>query len=192
MITIQVLGLDQFVVGRYSRENAGNIAQVFECSEDNISFYAPNAMMFHNGVEQTSWNTLVIVLAPKKYAPMEKAAAEVIASSMSLYSINIEVLFQYYDEASRHVFLNKEYPQFITTGEIRDDAASMQFGDVPERMEGDEDECDCEDGECDCEDGECHCGHHHHDGEEDEGEIFLGDAFEGFDERLAESTKHKN
>ncbi len=77
--------------------------------------------------------------------------------------------------------MNKDYPRFITTGEIRDDAASMQFGDVPETMEGEEEEEECDDEGC-----ECH--HHHH---EEEEEIYLGNAFEGFEERYEESLKNK-
>lgn len=182
MITIQVLGLDQFVVGRYSRESGANIANLFECPESEISFYAPNAMMFHNGVEQTSWNTLVKVLAPKKYRAFEAAVADYILKSLNLYSINVEIVFEYYEESSHYSYVNKDYPRFITTGEIRDDAASMQFGDVPETMEGEEEEEECDDEGC-----ECH--HHHH---EEEEEIYLGNAFEGFEERYEESLKNKN
>lgn len=183
MITIQVLGLDQFVVGRYSREHTGNLAQLFEVPEAELSFYAPNAMMFHNGVEQTSWNTLIIVLAPKECHPFERAVADYLTKTLSLFSINVEVIFEYYDRASRYESINKEYPRFITTDEIRDDAASMEFGDVPEMMEGEE-------GECDCDDEGCECHHHHH--EEEQEDIYLGDAFEGFEERYEESLKHKN
>ena len=177
MITIQILGLDQFVVGRYSRENLGNIAQAFECSEEDISFYAPNAMMFHNGVEQTSWNTVVVVLAPKKYRPLEAGAADVLMKTLSLFSINVDVVFQYFEESSHYSFVNKEYPRFITSEEIRDDYASMEFGDVPEVMEGEENE------------GEEPLAPHMN---PDTGEIYLGDAFEGFEERYEESLKKKN
>jgi len=185
MITIQVLGLDQFVVGRYSRENSGNLAQAFECSEDDISFYAPNAMMFHNGVEQTSWSILVKVLAPKKYAAVEKTVADVLLKSISFFSINVEVIFEYYDEVHRYAYVNDQYPRFITTDEIRDDGANMTFGEVPEAMEGEEEEDECDEEGCDC-------GHEHHHPEpgEGEGEIFLGNAFEGFEEALDDA--HKN
>ena len=179
MITIQVLGLDQFVVGRYSRENSGNIAQLFECGEELISFYAPNAMIFHNGVEQTSWNTLVIVRAPKKFHVFEKAVADYLMKSLALFSINVEVQFDYYEDNHRYSYVNKEYPRFITSDEIRDDGATMEFGDVPEMMEGEEEE-----------DEECDCGHEHHHHHEEE--VYLGNAFEGFEERYEESLKKKN
>ena len=38
MITITIYGLDQFVVGRLSREMTPNLAKLYEVSEDEILF----------------------------------------------------------------------------------------------------------------------------------------------------------
>ncbi len=174
MITIQILGLDQFVVGRYSREQTGNLAQLFHCGEDDVSFYAPNAMMFHNGVEQTSWNVLVIVLAPARFAEHEKAVADHIGKTLNQVALNIEVVFRYFDEASRYVYRNTEYPPFITSEEIRPRGGTMRFGDLPEDEEYEEEP---EEGDSE---------------EEGEEEVYLGNAFEGFEERYEASLKKKN
>ncbi len=174
MITIQILGLDQFVVGRYSRENTGSLAQLFHCGEDDISFYAPNAMMFHNGVEQTSWNVLVIVLAPSRFAAKEKEVSDYIGKTLNLFAINIQVLFQYYEEERRYEYRNTAFPPFITSEEIHDQGMTMRFGDLPEEEEDegtDEEEPASKEGE---------------------EEIYLGDAFEGFEERYEASLKKKN
>ena len=48
MITITILGLDQYIVGRLSRELTSNLAKIYEVSEDDINFIAPNNMVFHN------------------------------------------------------------------------------------------------------------------------------------------------
>mgnify|MGYP006982724032 FL=1 len=72
MITISVLGLDQFVVGHYSKEHTANLAELFETDSDEINFYAPSSMIFHNGVEQTSWNVEIRVLAECKYRIVEQ------------------------------------------------------------------------------------------------------------------------
>ncbi|MCR5349132.1 MAG: hypothetical protein K6E59_05980 [Bacilli bacterium] len=174
MITIQILGLDQFVVGRYSRENSEGLALAFGRPESDISFFAPNAMMFHNGVEQTSWNTLVVVLAPSGLKGKEKGVAEYLTKTLSLFSINVEVVFQYFDESSHYASVNEAYPRFITTEEIHQDEASLEFGDVPEQMDGEEeDEMDSIESK-------------------ETGEVYLGDAFEGFEERYEKLTKKKN
>ena len=173
MITIQILGLDQFVVGRYSREHSGSIAQLFQCGEEDVSFFAPDAMMFHNGVEQTSWNVLVIVLAPHRFAKSEQDVSDYIGRTLNNFAINIQVIFQYYEEENRHVYRNTEFPPFITQDEIRETGASMRFGDLPEEEEIEE---DSETGSS----------------EEGEEEVYLGNAFEGFEERYEASLKKKN
>ena len=61
MITISILGLDQFVVGDYSREITKKIADAYEINEDEILFYAPQAFIFHKGFDQwgkyTKWTS---------------------------------------------------------------------------------------------------------------------------------------
>ena len=66
MITISVYGLDQYVVGHYSKDHSKNIASLFEVDDHDVVFYSPNAYIFHEGVEQTSWNTIVKVNAPEQ------------------------------------------------------------------------------------------------------------------------------
>ena len=80
MITLTVYGLDQFVVGQLSKEMTRNLADLYEVSEDDINFIAPANMVFHNGVDQTSWNALVRVNAPKKVMVLQEDAANLIMS----------------------------------------------------------------------------------------------------------------
>ena len=175
MIIIQVLGLDQFVVGRYSREHTPNLAQLYETDEKEIVFYSPSSMVFHKGVEQTSWQTLVIIRADEKYAPLEDAVADYIIKTLTLFSINVHIQFDYVHGHHCHEYVNDQYPRYLDMAESHEDEYSLSFGEEPEAMEGDvvEEECDHE-----------HCHHHH-----EEEEIFLGDAFAGFEEKLQEAEK---
>ena len=118
MIIITVYGLDQFVVGRLSRELSANLADMFETTEDNFAFIASDAMVFHKGVEQTSWDTYINVKAPKKYAIIEDIVAHFLLEQFSYYSISVTVDFEYTDETHLHQKINKEYPRFITDENI--------------------------------------------------------------------------
>lgn len=173
MITISVLGLDQYIVGHYSKEHTANLASLFETTDDNISFYAPNAMVFHNGVEQTSWNTIVIVKAPHQFKPFENKVASYLLSTISPddnpFSINCSVEFEYYDEGTRYEKYNETYPRFIT------------FENVVEPDYGEEDD------DCDC-DPRDHAELDYN----DENQIYLGDTFEGLDEKIEAIKKAKN
>ncbi len=118
MITISILGLDQYVIGHYSKDHTKNIANLFETEMGNISFYAPDCYVFHNGVEQTSWNTIVRIHAPKEYAPFEENVAKYLLKTLKEFTINLSIEFYYYDKCHRHEYVNKEYPHFLTENNI--------------------------------------------------------------------------
>ena len=120
MITLTIYGLDQYIVGRLSREMTHNLADLDEVSEDDINFIAPNNMVFHNGVEQTSWNTLVRVHLPKKVMVLQDDAAKLIMNMIQGPTINVAVEFNYYSEDNRYEKINEDYPRFITDDNLVD------------------------------------------------------------------------
>ncbi len=193
MITFQILGLDQFVVGHYSKDHTANLAQLYESDESLINFYAPNSMVFHKGVEQTSWNTIVIVRAPEKYKPMESHIASYLIQTLSEFSVNLEIEFEYFSSSSRYEHVNDSYPRYIEEDNVKEAEITLS-NEMPDL--GCEDECCCEEHEHkndeDCchghEEGHCCC--RHHDGEEnDDEEIFLGNAFAGLEDELEKKGK---
>lgn len=120
MITLTVYGLDPYVVGRLSQEMTPNLAQLYEVSEDEINFVAPNNMVFHKGVDQTSWNTIIRVNLPKKLLVLQDQAAEIIMQMVQGPTINVAVEFYYYSQDNRYEKLNNEYPRFITDDNLVD------------------------------------------------------------------------
>lgn len=114
MVTISIYGLDQYVVGRYSKEHSANISSLLEVGEDDLVFYSPNAYVFHNGVEQTSWNTIVKVNAPEECEKLEDKVANYIIKTLKEFSIHLVVEFSYYHKHHRYEFVNKEYPRYIS------------------------------------------------------------------------------
>ena len=123
MITVTIYGLDQFVVGRLSREMTPNLAKLYETSEDEILFVAPENMVFHNGVEQTSWNIIIHVNAPMRTKIIEKQVATFILESIGDVAINKVVEFYYYSEDNRYSKFNDSYPRFIAADNLVDVAA---------------------------------------------------------------------
>ncbi|MCI5452193.1 hypothetical protein MR511_00380 [bacterium] len=176
MITIQIIGLDHFVVGQYSRENTGNIAQLFETKEDDVSFASTETVLLHQGVEQTSWNAVVWVHAPHKFEPFEKSVATYLMKTLANFCIHVEVEFDYYEDHAHYESINSSYPRFITADQVHD------ISEECEEEEYDEEE-DVENADPrDRADLDAH----------DENQIYLGNAFEGFDEKLEAARAKKN
>ena len=120
MITVFIYGLDQFVVGRLSREMTPNLAKLYEVSEDEIIFVAPENMVFHKGVEQTSWHIIIHVHAPKKVSVLQDQVAKLILESIGDVAINKILEFYYYSEDNRYTKLNESYPRFIASDNLVD------------------------------------------------------------------------
>lgn len=164
MIVISVLGLDQFVVGTYSRKNTANLANLFECMEEDIVFYSPNSMIFHKGIEQTSWHTEIIVRAPRKYEIFESKIADYLIKTFVDFSINTEITFTYYDIEHHYEHINEAYSRFIERSQL--DQEAMPYDDEEEEYEG-ANPLDRADLDID-----------------DENQIYLGNVFEGHEEEL--------
>ena len=136
MITVIIYGLDQFVVGRLSREMTPNLAKLYELSEDEILFIAPNDMIFHKGVEQTSWNIIIHVHAPKKVSVLQDQVAKLILESIGDVAINKILEFYYYSEDNRYSKINETYPRFIAA----DNLINVADEDYEDKEEGDGDD----------------------------------------------------
>ena len=136
MITVIIYGLDQFVVGRLSREMTPNLAKIYELSEDEILFIAPNDMIFHKGVEQTSWNIIIHVHAPKKVSVLQDQVARLILESIGDVAINKILEFYYYSEDNRYSKINMAYPRFIAA----DNLINVAEEDYEDKEEGEGDD----------------------------------------------------
>lgn len=138
MITIIFYGLDQFVVGRLSRELTENIAKLYEVKEEEITFVAPNDLVFHNGVEQTSWNLLIHVHAPKRSALVQDEVATFLLNAIGDVAIHKTVEFYYYVEGNRYQKINEDYPRFITEENLVDTEFDEYNEDIEEGEEDDQ------------------------------------------------------
>lgn len=114
MINIFVYGVDQFLVGDLSKEITPLLSKLYEVEEDDINFIAPNNMVFHKGVEQTSWKGLIKVEAPEELERVQKQASELLLHCLDEVCINMEVIFAYYCRHDRFVKYNEKYPKYLT------------------------------------------------------------------------------
>lgn len=113
MVTINIYGLDQFVVGELSQRITSNIAKIYEMDEDEVHFISSNNMVFHKGDEQTSWRVFVEVNAPKKVEVLQDQICNLLAHYISEVAIHLEIIFKYYSSGHYYKKLNNDYPLFL-------------------------------------------------------------------------------
>lgn len=140
MIMIEIRGLDQYVIGHYAKDVSSKIANLYEVDEDMVNFYAPESFIIHKGVEQTSWNALIIVRAPDKYKYFQDKVAHFLLETTKDFIINVAVEFDYYDEKNHYERINHEYPRYISE-------TNMVNLEIENEEEQEEDNCSCEEHE---------------------------------------------
>ena len=113
MILFEFIGLDQYLVGNLSKSLTKPLANILETSPDDIDFYAPNAQIYHDGVEQTSWHGLIRVSLPERFHPFEEKVAKVLIHEVKEVMVNIRIEFHYYEEHHVYEHRNEEYPLFM-------------------------------------------------------------------------------
>jgi len=113
MINIYVYGLDQFLVGDLSKEVTKNLAELMEVSEDDINFVAPNDMIFHKGVEQTSWRVIIEVKLPDAYTKIQNKIRDLLIHYVSQVAVHVEITFVYYFASEHYLQINQKYPLYL-------------------------------------------------------------------------------
>ena len=108
------------MVGNLSRELTPLVAKLYEVDEDEVNFIAPQAMVFHKGTEQTSWNILIKVNAPKKVSVLQDQMAELMLHGIGEVAIHVNVEFTYYSQDDRYTKINSSYPRYISEENLVD------------------------------------------------------------------------
>ncbi len=135
MITITMIGLDQYTVAHYSKDHTKNLADLFETSEENILFVATDSLTFYKGVDQPSWNSVIKVNAPSKFEAVKNVVAKYLISTLKDFSINLAIEFTFYHEHDRFEYINPDYPRFLTEENIAN-VEEDELNDGEELFEG--------------------------------------------------------
>ena len=114
MITITILGIDPYLLRQISKAATKKLANLYECKEDDIDFFAPEGLLVHNGVEQNTWNFIVRVHAPLKVKVLENEVSEVIHTFIKDACVNMTIEFYYYSQDNFHQYFSSNHPRFMT------------------------------------------------------------------------------
>ena len=117
MITVSLLGRDEYEAIRYTHKLHEAIKDIYHCKDEEINFFAPRSFLIHDGREQTSFLLDVKIEAPKGREEKEKEAANAIAALLKDdAAIHIRILFSYYDPKHEYRFTDSDYPLYRNKG----------------------------------------------------------------------------
>ncbi len=168
MINITFYGVDPYMLRGLSKDLTEKVANLCEVEKEDVLFMSSDGLLCHDGVEQDDWYALIYVDMPHELEFLEKKFIELFKLYLNKVTLHFEVIFRYYHNHSHYVELNNDYPRYI------DEKNQVYAQNDEELEENSEDECHDE-----------NCSHHH-----DE-RVYLGNAFEGFEEKLEEIKEKK-
>jgi len=137
MITISFLGLDPYTSQHISKDIYTKLAAIFQCDPEQIIVYAPESMLFHNGVDQTLWHALIHVNAPKIYRPYQAQVADLLLKVVQTHIIHAAIEFYYYEAGDRIESHDDEYPRFVTEANLVNVEEDGEQEDEREIYQGD-------------------------------------------------------
>ena len=136
MVNIFIYGLDQFVVGSISRDVSEDLAKLLEVDVDEINFIAPDSMVFHKGVEQTSWQAIVEVELPEECRYEQDNVARLLRHYIDENAIHVYFRFVYVNRKETKEDNNEDYPRYLT----EENQVDLSYDESEEREEGDGDD----------------------------------------------------
>lgn len=135
MIIIKCYGVDPYVAGAYSKKYLPLVKERFNL-EDDFLVICPDDYIFHDGVEQTSWQALLEVMISPKYRAIEKDLAHALISYFQVDVVNTRLFFSYLEEEAVYKLENKDYPPFVVDdGREEEDEIEPYTADVFEEFE---------------------------------------------------------
>lgn len=135
MIIMKCYGVDPFVTAAYSKKYIPLVKERFGITDEFI-IISPDEYIYHDGVEQTSWQAILEVIISPSYKTIEKELAHALISYFSEEVINIRLYFNYIDEKNFYTLENKDYPPFVVDKDGLNNHESEVFtGNVFEDIE---------------------------------------------------------
>lgn len=136
MIIIKCFGVDPYVTGAYSKKYIPHVKERFHI-EDDFLVIAPDEYIYHDGVEQTSWQGILEVIISPRYKAIEEDLAHALLSYFTEEVVNIRLFFNYIEEERFYKFENKDYPPFIIDKGAKEDEEEIEpyTGDIFEGFE---------------------------------------------------------
>ena len=160
MINVNFYGVDPYLLRGVSKDLTEKIANLCEVKKEDVLFMSSDGLLCNDGVEQDDWYALIYVDLPSQLEPLEKKFVDLLKNHLDKVTLHFEVIFRYYHLHSRYLSINKDYPIFVTERnsvytEIDESSSYETSGES---------------------------GHEHH--EHSDEEIYIGNAFEGFEEKI--------
>ena len=135
MINIVLKGVDEFLGSHVDEVISPQVAKILNVSSDEVVVTCLHSIIYHNGIDQTSYHMIVNVELEEKYRSQEEKLAEYILSVSKNFAVHCQVSFSYC-ENKVYSRVDEDYPLFVTNSnevvveENQDEPQEVYLGDM--------------------------------------------------------------
>lgn len=123
MIQILLKGVDEFLGAHIEKELTPNIAKICDVKNDDIYFISLHSIIYHQGVDQTSFHMIMQIELEEKYRKNENELVEYLLNASKKFAVHCHIQINY-SNGNVYERIDKSYPLFVTSSnqvEIEDD-----------------------------------------------------------------------
>lgn len=112
MINIVLKGVDEFLGADVEKVLLPKVAKVLQVSMDEVLLTCMHSMIYHGGLDQTSFHMIVTFEMEEKYRKFEKELIKCVFEVSKNFSVHSHVNFLYLTPTSSNI--DEEYPLYVT------------------------------------------------------------------------------
>jgi hypothetical protein len=111
---IEIFGLDPYVISNISKYLHTPLLQLTKIDEKDLFFSAHETILFHRGVDQNAWHTLIRIHLSNTLVQHQEKIANLFKQVLSDHTVHWRIQFIYLNHEHQFKLIQKDYPEFVT------------------------------------------------------------------------------
>ncbi|MGA0097412.1 MAG: hypothetical protein ACO3H6_02400 [Bacilli bacterium] len=113
-MVIEIFGLDKYVVASLSRELQPSILKLTQLKPSQLYFAVHETLIFHNGVDQNAWHTMVKVQLEPGQTQHQTALIQLLTKALKPHTIHVHLEFYVQPTHQSTHLIQEDYPLFVS------------------------------------------------------------------------------
>jgi len=111
---IEIFGLDKYVVATLSEQLHLPIIKLTKVNENNLFFSVFESMIFHQGVDQNAWHTIIRIFLVETDMKYQEELKSLFIEALKDQTIHLH--FEFYPQSKQniHHVIREDYPLFVS------------------------------------------------------------------------------
>jgi hypothetical protein len=110
---IEIFGLDKYVVATLSEQLYLPLIKLTKVNENDLFFSVFESMIFHRGVDQNAWHTIIRIFLLETDMKYQEAMKALFVEALKDQTIHLHFEFYPHSKENLHHVIREDYPLFV-------------------------------------------------------------------------------